>query len=332
MHKLKVTLGVIAYNEEKYLPQLLECILKQTYPQKLMEIVLVDGHSEDNTYYLMKKFEDKYKNVFDNIVVCENKKRTQPSGWNVVIEHMAGDVLIRIDAHAIISDNFVECNVRCLESGESVCGGPRTNIIDEDTPWKRTLLTAEQSMFGSGIAPYRRKSNEKKYVKSVFHAAYRREVIEKVGLFNENLLRTEDNEYHYRVRKAGYKICYDENIQSYYQTRNSLKRMIKQKYGNGFWIGRTSYTVPQCLSLYHFIPSVFVGCLFIAVLIKLLFSVDWFWKLIVYPYEVICAVLTILCWIKDKFLMTDLGLIWIFPILHISYGVGIVRGLLKGKV
>ena len=164
MCKLKVTLGVIAYNEEKYLPQLMECILKQTYPQKLMEIVLVDGHSEDNTYYLMKKFEDKYKNVFDNIVVCENKKRTQPSGWNVVIEHMAGDVLIRIDAHAIISDNFVECNVRCLESGESVCGGPRTNIIDEDTPWKRTLLTAEQSMFGSGIAPYRRKSNEKKYV------------------------------------------------------------------------------------------------------------------------------------------------------------------------
>lgn len=331
MQNLKITLGVIAYNEEKYLPQLLECILKQSYPHQYMQIVLVDGRSEDSTYSLMTDFETKYKEKFDGIIVCRNEKRTQPAGWNVVIEHMSSDVLIRIDAHAIIPDNFVESNVKCLESGENVCGGPRTNIIDENTSWKRTLLTAEQSMFGSGIAPYRRAS-AKRYVKSVFHAAYRREVIEKVGRFNENLLRTEDNEYHYRVRKAGYKICYDENIQSYYQTRNSLKRMIKQKYGNGVWIGKTSLITPQCLSLYHFVPGVFVGCLFLSALLKVVFGTNLLWKLVVYPYSFVCAVLTVLCWVKDKFLLTDLCLIAIFPVLHISYGIGTIKGLLTGKI
>ncbi|EGL38408.1 hypothetical protein HMPREF9126_0168 [Parvimonas sp. oral taxon 110 str. F0139] len=90
------------------------------------------------------------------------------------------------------------------------------------------LLEAESSMFGSGIAPFRNASG-KKYVKSMFHAMYKREVLEKVGFFNEKLLRTEDNEFHYRIRKAGYKLCYDDNIISYQHTRNSLSKMIKQK-------------------------------------------------------------------------------------------------------
>lgn len=328
-NELKVTVGVIAYNEENYLPQLLEGILKQTYPRKKMEIILVDSNSEDHTYSIMETFKTKYANVFNNIVICKNMKRTQPSGWNVVIDHMSGDVLIRIDGHAIIPDNFVERNVICIENGENVCGGPRTNVIDENTPWKHTLLTAEQSMFGSGIAPYRRKCS-KQYVKSVFHAAYRSEVIKKVGKFNEELLRTEDNEYHYRVRKAGYQICYDENIHSYYQTRNSLKRMVKQKYSNGFWIGRTSLIVPQCLSFYHLIPGAFVSSLIIAFLIKLL-GVDVLWKMIIYPYSFICFLLTILCFRKDQFLISDLCLIIIFPILHVSYGIGTILGICKSN-
>ena len=75
-------------------------------------------------------------------------------------------------------------NVKCIEEGEYVSGGPRPSIAEDDTPWKHTLLLAEKSMFGSSIASYRR-SHKKKYVKSIFHGAYRKEVFEKAGLFNE---------------------------------------------------------------------------------------------------------------------------------------------------
>ena len=218
-----VTVGVIAYNEQKYLPDLLSDLLKQTYPKHLIEVVLVDGKSADETRKIMEGFWSSHVSEYRRILVQTNEKRIQPAGWNVVIQNFTSDILLRIDAHARIPEDFIEKNVDCINSGEYVCGGPRENIIDEDTPWKRMLLSAERSMFGSGIASYRNTTEERKYVKSVFHAAYRREVVEKVGVFNENLIRTEDNEYHYRIREAGYRICYDPSIKSYYQQEAASK-------------------------------------------------------------------------------------------------------------
>ena len=322
-----VTVGIIALNEERYLPKLLDQILQQTYSLKNIELILVDSGSKDHTKELMKEFQSKHESKFENIKVLDNPKKIQAAGWNVVIENMSCDALIRLDAHAMIPKDFVEKNVACLNSGEYVCGGPRTNVIDGNTCWKRTLLTAEQSMFGSGIAPYRRSTHAKKYVNSVFHTCYRKEVIQRVGLFNEELLRTEDNEYHYRVRKAGYRICYDETIQSFYQTRNTLRGMIKQKYGNGFWIGKTVKVCPKCLSLYHLVPGAFVTLLVITGVIGTVGYPLWL-ELIGSLYAVVSLVLSIACLIKDKGLITDLALIVIFPLLHISYGVGTVLGLI----
>ena len=94
-------------------------------------------------------------------------------------------------------------------------------------------------MFGSSIASYRREG-KKSYVKSVFHGAYRRKVFEDVGGFNEALGRTEDNELHYRIRRKGYKICFHPGIHSRQHVRSSLKEMVRQKYSNGYWIGRLS--------------------------------------------------------------------------------------------
>ena len=325
---MKISLGVIAYNEERYLPELLDCISRQTYPHDKIEVILVDGRSSDLTLDIMEDYQS-VATDFAAVKVLINEKRTQPCGWNVVINNMTGDALIRVDAHALIPEDFVENNVKCLESGEDVCGGPRTNIIDEETDWKQTLLTAEQSLFGSGIAPYRRGTEEKKYVDSAFHTCYRGEVIEKVGLFNEKLLRTEDNEYHYRVREAGYKICYDENIRSSYQTRNSLKKMAKQKFGNGLWIGKTALITPKCLSLYHFVPGALVASLIGAGFLSL-FKIKWPLRLIAGAYALATTLLTALCLVKDKWLKTDLALLGIFPILHISYGVGTLKGLAEG--
>ena len=176
-------------------------------------------------------------------------------------------MIIRIDAHARIPEDFVQKNIKNIEAGEFVVGGPRPNTVDHPTEWKKILLLAESSMFGSGIASFRRKSSERKYVKSVFHGAYRREVFEKVGGFNENLGRTEDNELHYRIRKAGYKICYDPEIISYQFVRGTLKQMMKQKYGNGYWIGLTTGVCPECLSIYYFVPFSFLIALLGSMLI-----------------------------------------------------------------
>ena len=170
-----------------------------------------------------------------DIKILENKinneRGNQSSGWNTAIRNAAGDIIIRVDAHAEIPADFIEQNVRLIERGEYVCGGARPNKIESPTPFKEMLFLAESSMFGSSVAGYRRKTQTERYVSSVFHGAYRREVFEKVGGFNRDLGRTEDNELHYRIREAGYKILQSESIISYQYIRGTLSSMMKQKYG-----------------------------------------------------------------------------------------------------
>ena len=260
-----ITMCVIAYNEENAIDRILGDIAGQDYNHNDMEVVLVDGASTDNTKKHLDNFKEKYKDDFRRVVVLDNPKRTLPSGWNVALREYKGDAIIKVDAHAEIPKDFVSKNVRVLESGEDICGGQRPVIIDEETPWKNTLLLAESSMFGSSIAPYRNNPG-KTYVKSMFHAAYRRQVFDKVGFFNENLARTEDNEIHYRMREAGFKLCFDPDIISYQHIRSSLPKMLKQKYSNGLWIGKTAKICPQCLSLYHFVPFAFVSAIIMSVI------------------------------------------------------------------
>lgn len=326
-----VTFGVIAFNEERYLPELLQDLLKQTYDRKLIEVVLVDGRSEDNTFVIMQEFQHQYREEFRDVKVLENPKRVQPAGWNIVLNNSSSEVVLRIDAHARIPEGFVENNVLCINSGENVCGGPRENIIDGETSWKRMLLDAEQSMFGAGMASYRHETDSKKYVGSLFHGAYRREVIEKVGLFNETLLRTEDNEYHYRVREQGYRICYDPRIKSYYQTRNSLRGMLRQKFLNGLWIGRTVFVCPKCISLFHFVPFAFVMAVLFSTVLAVC-GVTWpaiaLWCL----YGAANLFMTIMAITTTKHKsVTHLVLPVVFLLLHVCYGAGTMFGLVWRK-
>lgn len=322
-----VSLCVVAYNEEEYLPNLFNDFYSQTYDHSLIELVLVDSMSTDKTREIMQEFKNR-NNSFKDIKIIENPKKKQAPGWNEAIKTFTGDVIIRVDAHASIPAEFVEKNIKCLESGEKISGGQRPNIIDGDSSWKKTLLIAESSMFGSSVAPYRRSSEKKTYVKSMFHAAYRREVFEKVGGFNENLGRTEDNELHYRMRKLGYRLCFNQDIISYQHTRNSLKKMMKQKYSNGYWIGLTSGISMGCLSIYHFIPLVFVlGIISTTALAVLAYSI--FAKIMWGSYIIVSLFMAILSIKKEKFNITLLSLPILFFLLHISYGAGTLWGLIK---
>ncbi len=331
--RINVSLCVIAFNEEDNIGNLFDNIIQQDYPHELVEIILVDGNSTDNTKSLMEQFKSS-DNGFNCIKVLDNIKRIQSAGWNVAIKESSGDVIIRIDAHALIPSNFITENVQCIAEGECVCGGRRENIIKGDSFSKKVLLMAENSMFGSGVAKYRN-SGKKQYVKTVAHACYKKEVFEKAGLFNEKLLRSEDNELHYRIRKNGYKICMSDKIYSQYQTRSNLKGMLKQKFGNGKWIGITTKLSPGIFSLYHYIPFVFV---MVALACAALFGIT-FTGLIpnwlglpficgVGLYLLIDVLLTFKSCSDYKEWRALFVLPFLFPLLHFAYGFGTVWGFI----
>lgn len=337
---MTVSVCVIAYNEQAVLHGILEDIVKQEYNHENIEVVLVDNNSTDDTLRVMKEFKENQKS-FSDIKVVHNYKTSQASGWNLAIKTSTKDIIIRIDAHASIPADFVGKNVKVIEGGEDISGGPRPNILDSSTPFKETLLLAESSMFGSSIAGYRRK-HEKMYVNSMFHGAYRREVFDKAGLFNENLGRTEDNEMHYRIREKGYKLCFSPDIVSYQHTRSSLGSMLKQKYANGYWIGLTMGVCPKCLSIYHFVPFAFVCAIILTTLmtvatgsidnviieatIKILTAGMWaaYWLL-----AIAMGIIAVATAEKSKRNISNILLPILFFMLHISYGIGTIIGMIK---
>ena len=151
-------------------------------------------------------------------------------------------------------------------------------------------------------------------------------MIAEVGGFNEDLGRTEDNEYHYRIRMAGYKMCCCPDIISYQHSRSTLKHMVRQKFGNGKWIGLTLSVCRGCLSYFHFAPFLFVMALAVCgVLAALGYPFALMVLLVLYGMfdfvnSVSCCTLKN---IQPQFILLPL----IFPLLHIAYGIGTVVGL-----
>ena len=322
---MKVSIIITARNEEKYLPMLFKDILNQTYPLQNIEVVLMDSNSKDNTRTLMEEF--KTNNESLSVQIVTNERQIQAAGFNEGVKHATGDVVLKIDAHSRIPADFVQKNVNEIMAGAYVCGGNRPTVVDSDDDFSKTLHIVEESALGSSIANYR-KSNTKRKVNSIFHGMYRKEVFEKVGLADERLLRTEDNEFHYRVRKSGYDIIFNPEIESYQYIRPTFIKMIKQKFANGYWIGLTSHICRDCLSLFHFGPGVFVATLLV---LMMLTPISFAPLLTVFGLYLLAVLgLSILEISKQKFNPTLLLIPFIMMAVHFAYGLGTIKGWIFG--
>lgn len=322
-----VSVIISAYNEEKYLPRVFKALCNQTYPHKQIEVVLVNGMSTDYTKEMLEEFKMKHQAEFYNIQVWDNPKKTLSTGLNLAIEKATGDAYLKIDAHSLVTDDFIEQNAKQLLAGEKVCGGKRPTIIEEDTKMARTLHFVEEAMFGSSIASYR-KSDQECYVSGVFQGMYHKDVIDKCGVFDEQLVRTEDNEFHWRIRENGFKIKYSPKILSYQYMRPTVKKMMKQKYGNGYWIGLTTYVKPKCLSLYHYVPLVFVLAIIVSLLCLPITTMPL--ALLAGAYGVLLVMMLALGIKEDPKNWTVILIPFLLLGVHVSYGLGTIVGLIKG--
>ena len=327
MKDLVVSFIIVAYNAEDKLKTSLDSLMKQNYPHHLIEVILVDSNSTDNTKKVFKKFKE-YNKDFKRIVILDNPKKTLPCGWNVALKNVKGDLILRVDAHTFFDENFISNNVKEIEAGENIVGGKCISVTQENNWKEKLLLIAEESIFGCGIADFRRKE-KKEYVSTLAFAMYRKKVFDQTGPYNENLARTEDNEMHYRMKQKGYKFLLSTNIKIYRYARSDLRGMIKQKYGNGKWIGITVHYCPKCFSIYHFVPFLFVLGILFSVIMAII-NVPIFAYLLAGAYLLFNVLNILLVTIENGFSFSYLLLPFIFFILHCSYGIGTIIGLIKG--
>ena len=311
-------------NEGNYINQCLQAVLQQDYPSDLFEILISDGLSTDNTKALVAEW---MKND-PRIRLFDNPKQIVPTGMNILILQAKGEILIRVDGHCVIAPDYVSNCVRHIqEDGVDGVGGPM-HSIGEDLVSQVTAL-AMSSKFGVGNSSFRTESGITKLADTVPFPAYTRAIIEKVGLYDEELVRNQDDEYNYRIREAGGKILLSEDVKSEYYSRGSLKKLWKQYFQYGYWKVRVLQKHPRQMSLRQFVPLGFVLALLLTSLLNFLVSWGRLALLILlvayFAANLAASIVSASGQGFKKLLLLPLA----FAIIHFSYGLGFLVGLFK---
>ena len=311
-------------NEEKHIKKCLDSLIDQNCHESNNEIVVVDGMSDDKTREVVKKIQ--ILNPKSNIKLLDNPKRFNSFGFNIGIKEARGDIIIIFGAHSTADKNFISKNIEYLKKTQADCVGGPIETIGKSFVGK-IISFVLSSPFGIGGAKFRY-SQKEGYVDTVAYGAYEKDVFEKIGLFDERLIRNHDIEFNTRLIKSGGKIFMTPEIKSYYYCPNSIIRFSKQGFSNGLWNIYTSKLMPGSLRLRHFVPLCFVTGLLGSILISLFSPIGkWLLCLMVFLY-IIGDLLFSLKISFRKGLKYLLPLPIFFFVLHFSYGLGSLWGIL----
>ena len=242
-----VSIIIPCYNEQATIRLLLRPSTQQTYPRTAMEVILVDGMSTDRTRDEIAAFQREHSDLAIQIV--DNPERFIPAGLNRGIYTSGGQILIRLDGHAVPTLEYVERCVRDLDAGL----GENVGGVWEIHPARagaipRGIATAASHPLGVGDAHYRY-TDRPQTVDTVPFFAFRRELIDRIGKFDESLLTNEDYEFNVRVRQSGGTVWLDPAIRSIYYARPTLSALARQYWRYGYWKGRMLLRYPHDDSL-----------------------------------------------------------------------------------
>ena len=317
-----ISLVLPVRNEEKYIRQCAESLFLQDYPKERMEVLFVDGCSTDRTVEILEAMRAEHP----LLRVLENPDRTVPYAMNVGIRESRGEYIVRMDAHAEYASDYVSGCIRALQSVEcdnagGVCVTRGRGYVGE------AIAGALSTPFGVGNSMFRLDVRSG-YVDTVPFGAFRRDLFERIGLYDERLTRNQDNELNYRIRKSGGKIYLDQNIRCTYYCRDTLRGIMKMGFQNGMWNVITLFLCPGSMGVRHFVPLLFVLSTLALLLLSLLLGpqvfgvllgLEWFAYLSLdafYSYTV-----------AQRLGMKYLPVLpVIFPAFHIAYGLGSMRG------
>lgn len=318
-----VSIVIPARNEGKYIEQCLQHIFAQDYKKDRIEIIIVDGQSNDETKEIVKKYS---KNI-PGIRLMENKKRIVPVAMNIGIKAAQGDFIIRIDARCYIATDYVSKCVHYLETTGAWNVGGRQQPVDEGTILSKLTMLATTSPFGIGGSKFHY-SEKAQYVDTVYLGAFPKWAFNKAGLYNESLIRNQDYELNYRIRAEGGKIYFAPDICSVYIGRQTLRKFIKQYFQYGFWKLRVIKLHPVSMKIRHLVAPAFISILILCVILG--FWHGTFFNLlgiISFAYIGASVIASILAMRKSNW-WTVLLLPVFFILLHWSWGFGFLWSLL----
>ena len=318
-----ITIILPIRNEAKYIKQTLEPILYQKDIEQEIEILIVDGMSTDDTRDIITK----YQKGHPNIILIDNPEKIVSTGFNRALNESKGDIIIRVDGHCEIAPDYIQKCLECLEKINADCVGGTTEHVASGLVGK-SIKIAQSSFFGVGGVSFRKKVEKGEYVDTLPFGAYKREVFDQLGGFDEELVRNQDDEFNFRMIQNDGKIWLDPSIKSTYTQRNSFMGLFKQYFQYGFYKVRVMQKRRGIASWRHVVPGLFVLGLLTSLSILIIYGNNIPILSLCLPYLSFSLFATILeLFISPFNLLSVMMLPLTFYILHISYGLGFLLGL-----
>lgn len=315
------------YNEEKYISQCIESLLLQDYPKDDLEILLVDGMSQDKTREIITSYTKKYP----FIKMLDNPKQIVPYAMNEGIKASRGDIIIRLDGHVEYPSNYFSALVKNLKALDADNVGALCETLPCGSSAKE-LAIAEVlgSSFGMGNSYFRIGCDEIKQVDTVPFGCFKREVFDKVGLYDTELIRNQDDELNGRIIKNGGKIYLIPSIVTKYYARDKISKVRKMFYQYGLYKPLVNKKLGAPATIRQFFPLAFVLGLILGALAS---CIHW---VIASIYVMVLAFYLFLAYwftVKSMRKTRNWGLLIYQPLtyltVHVSYGWGYLMGIYK---
>ena len=310
-------------NEERHISSVLAALLGQDYPQDRMEIIVADGMSSDGTRQLIAAIDD------DRVRLLENPRRIMAAGFNLGLKAARGDIIVMMGGHTEVAGDYLKNAVTLLQRGEVDCvGGPIRTVGETDVATAISL--AMSSRFGVGGTAFRVGCREAKRVDTVAFGVYTRKIMERAGPLDEEFVRGQDDEFNYRLRKLGGRILLAPELRSSYTSRSSLRSLWRQYFQYGYWKVRVLQKHPRQMQPRQFVPAGFVLALVISLALAVVRPAVGGWMLLALCGAYLLAMLFVSVSLasRNRWRLAPL-LALTFPVLHFSYGIGFLAGMIR---
>lgn len=327
---MQVTVIIPCYQEEKYIAQCLDSLIngKFDFIQTNSEILILDGMSTDSTANIVKSYSDKY----GYIKLLTNEKRYPPFALNKGIKHSKADVIVRLDAHCIYPENYISEFVKYIDKTDAAnIGGSWDTLPGQNTAKARAIVSVMTHPLGMGAGTYRTLKGKKPIeVDTVPFGCWKKEVFDEVGLFDTDFLRDQDYEHNVRIRKSGKKIILLPWVRIKYFARENFSKIRRMFFQYGYWRPKLNKKHGQITNLRQLAPPLWVlGLIFTTLAAPFHIITLYIWLI----YISLWIMPVLLVSLKQSIISKD-G-IKIFPyvlfaffIIHFSYGIGYISGLI----
>lgn len=312
------------YNEESHIKDCILSILSQDYPKDDLEVLFVDGLSDDRTRNIIESYSQQYPFIH----LLDNPKRIAPTALNIGIRAAKGNIILRLDAHAKYPSDYFTVLVNKLQSTEADnVGGVCNTLPAKDTNVCKAIAYAMSSSFGMGNSHFRIGTDHEMWVDTVPFGCFRRDIFDKIGLFDEELVRNQDDEFNGRIIRHGGKILLLPKVVVDYFARDSVSKTAKMFYQYGIFKPLVNKKLHKPTTLRQFFPPLFLAGIVIGGLLSF-FSTPIMWiyisVLILYIFSGIIAGLRCTRRWREVLWMPV-----IFAAIHLSYGFGYWEGIAK---